>query len=120
MTHPDPTATNIAICEALGLDPKRIRKNGVTIHLDSNLGPVVTVEYQKYDADIGAVLTALKRYRLYEPDKWDEEPPPPSRSAPTPHRNPSDPAPPPPNPFHVPAYERPWLRDWLRERFTRR
>jgi hypothetical protein len=62
----DPTATNIAICEALGLDPKRIAKGGVTITLDGYKGPIIEVTYQTHhDDDLGQRLEkVLKRYRL--------------------------------------------------------
>jgi hypothetical protein len=62
----DPTTTNIAICEALGLDSKRIRKGGVTMRLDGDLGPVIDVTYQTlHDDDLGQRLEkVLKRYRL--------------------------------------------------------
>jgi hypothetical protein len=67
----DPTATNVAIAEALGLDPKRIRKDGVTIHLDGGIGPVVTVEYKYLDHDLDALLTGLKRYKLVPVEDQD-------------------------------------------------
>lgn len=65
----DPTAINIAICEALGLDPTRIAKDGVRITLDGHLGPVVEVTY-RYFID-GNFITALKSYKLVPIDQGD-------------------------------------------------
>lgn len=63
MPKPDPIVANVAICEALGLDPKRIRRGGVTLTLGHD-GPVVTVEYKLYDTELQALLTGLKHYKL--------------------------------------------------------
>jgi hypothetical protein len=67
------TETNMAICEALGLDPKRIRRDGVTIHLDSDLGPVISVEYHTLACDLDLLLTGLKQYKLVPLDDDDLE-----------------------------------------------
>ncbi len=67
----NPTETNVAICEALGLDPKRIAKSGVTMHLDGDLGPIIEVTYHPlHDDDLGRRLeTVLRRYKLVPIDE---------------------------------------------------
>jgi hypothetical protein len=60
----DPTTLNIAIAEALGLDPARIRKGGVCITLDGALGPVIDVEYRLTAREVGGLAIELARYRL--------------------------------------------------------
>ena len=62
----DPTATNIAIVEALGLDPKTIRRGGVRITLDEDHGPVVEVEFNHTLCDNWGDL--VRRYRLVPVD----------------------------------------------------
>jgi len=70
-----PTQANVAIAEALGLDPTHIRSGGVTIHLDSDRGPVVTVEYFVTDRNgkrhtiNEELVTELRRYKLVPLDK---------------------------------------------------
>lgn len=61
--------TNIAIFEAWGIDPSRIRPNA-TIRFDKLLGPVLSVEWMllhngKHYSEDGETVTAqLRRYRL--------------------------------------------------------
>ena len=65
----DPTELNIAICEALGLNPRHIRKNGVTIHLDA-FGPIVTVQYGHMDQwAVEDLAEELRRYKLVPIDE---------------------------------------------------
>lgn len=64
------TAMNIAICEALGLDPERIPRGGVTISLDA-AGPIVTVDYRIRDHELGALLSGFKHYKLVPADDQD-------------------------------------------------
>lgn len=66
----DPTTANVAIARALGLDPTHIRKGGVTLTLDGDLGPIITVESfltdsngHRYAID-DEVATELSRYKL--------------------------------------------------------
>ena len=67
MTRIDPVAANVAICEALGLDPTSVRK--LRLELAPNSMPVVHAELtlyrdgRRYAID-GVVATELKRYRL--------------------------------------------------------
>lgn len=66
----DPTSANIAIAKALGLDPTTIRKSGVTITLDGDLGPVLTVEMFATDSngrrhtENKELIAELRRYKL--------------------------------------------------------
>jgi hypothetical protein len=66
------TEINMAICEALGLDPKRIRRDGVIIRLDGDVGPVISVEYHTLAYDLDLLLTGLKQYKLVPLDDPDE------------------------------------------------
>jgi hypothetical protein len=62
----DPTAINIAIVEALGLDPTKIRKGGLRITLDE-IGPVIEVTYHGHRMDDQRwedVEAVLRRYKL--------------------------------------------------------
>lgn len=63
MNKLDPTAANVAICEALGLDATRVAKGGVTIRLESD-GPFVDVTYHLYHDDVKTLLKGVHRYRL--------------------------------------------------------
>lgn len=66
------TARNIAIAEALGLNPHHIRKDGVTITLDGDLGPLVTVEYKTMgESMISDFAGVVQRYRLVPIDEDD-------------------------------------------------
>lgn len=61
------TDRNVAIAEALGLDPTKICRGGVRITLDSDLGPVVEVKYRTMDEHMANnFVGALVRYRLVE------------------------------------------------------
>ena len=57
----DLTAVNVAIAEALGLDPTKIAKGGVTIRLEAT-GPEVDVTYRDLIRD--GPVNVLKHYRL--------------------------------------------------------
>lgn len=61
------TGMNIAICEALGLNPHLIRRSGVKITLDSELGPIVEVQYKTMDESVANnFVGALVRYKLVD------------------------------------------------------
>jgi hypothetical protein len=65
----DITSRNVAITKALGLEPTKIRKGGVTITLDGELGPVVKVHYLAMgESTVDSLTSEIAHYRLVPVD----------------------------------------------------
>jgi hypothetical protein len=90
----DAFEANLAIINALGLDPHNIRRNGLTIQL-TDAGPIATIEIflrnseGKLYAINDEVATTLERYKLVPLEDESERPRPDPLPRPRPHRNPS-------------------------------
>jgi hypothetical protein len=68
------TQMNIRIAEALGFNPKQIKKNGLKITLDGELGPIVEVQFGVWDNTmVDSFCAAVARYKLIPIDDDDEE-----------------------------------------------
>jgi len=75
MTQHSVTEMNVAIAESLGLDLHRIRKGGVTLTLDGNLGPILEVQYLTMTPEMTSnfVDHVTQRYKLVPLEDEDDE-----------------------------------------------